>query len=339
MGLRGETTLRQPQPRPGAAHRGHTCEHLWVHPPSLWAPTARGRSWAMALKEAAALSAPASPSQREGTGWGPVSVVSWSLYPAWPEFRQLPWPGVPAQLCPATSAAHAGLSPTPARGTLPPEMLLLPTTLLSAPPVSFATLGEDMADRVPRVWGQGQACAPGRRQRKHKHNGPESSPLKENREGQSKPWPPGFTLPPLPPTPAPAWSWRPGDQEEGAVWPCPPRPWPSWESPAHHFPELAHSACLSRGRWRGFPETQGRCSLQAPPCPHRASHSPSPAHSRPLKRIRAFCPQLTVVMLTAGKRAAPGPPTSPLTPASGPLRGLKGRWAGPRLWPGDSLCC
>lgn len=94
-----------------------------------------------ALKEAAALRATASPSEGEGTGRGPVSVVSWGLYPAWSEFRHLPWPEVPAQLCPATSAAHTGLSPAPPRGALPPVVLLLPTALPSAPlQVSFPCL-------------------------------------------------------------------------------------------------------------------------------------------------------------------------------------------------------
>lgn len=58
----------------------------------------------------------------------------------------------------------------------------------------------------------------------------------------------------------------------------------------------------------GIHKTQGQqCSPRHCPCPQLVhGNAPSSAPSTPTQRRRAFCPQLAVVMLTPGKRAAPG---------------------------------
>lgn len=97
-----------------------------------------------------------------------------------------------------------------------------------------------------------------------------------------------------------------------------------------HFRELActRPVCLQAGRG-GFQETQGHCCLQAPPLPPPGPQkAPSSAQSRPLQRRRAFCPQPTVVMLTPGKRAAPGASDPTPDPSLEHFAGPKGRWGG-----------
>ena len=58
----------------------------------------------------------------------------------------------------------------------------------------------------------------------------------------------------------------------------------------------------------GIHKTQGQhCSPRHCPCPQPVhGNAPSSAPSTPTRRRRAFCPQLAVVILTPGKRAAPG---------------------------------
>lgn len=107
----------------------------------------------------------------------------------------------------------------------------------------------------------------------------------------------------------------------------------------HHFPELAHSACLSTGRWRGFPETQGRCSRQAPPCPHPVLVLSLPRTLQASEENKgllspAHCGHVDPKEKGSSWASHPTPDPS-LWPFAGPA-GQRG-WARPLAR--DSLCC
>lgn len=254
-------------------------------------------------------------------------------------------PGLSSATCPGQrfllSSAPPPLLPTPGCRLPHPEAPCLPWCCFCPPPcpqhhcksrsrVCHHPRGRH-GRRVPRVWGQGQACAPGRRQRKRKHNGPESSPLKGNRQRTEALAPRHHPPPRFPPSQPQLDPGVQGTRRKEQSGPAP-----------HGLGPVGSPLCITSRSWPTPPvcPRAGGGGSRKPrdaalhrhhPAPTRSLYSPSPAHSRPLKRIRAFCPQLTVVMLTPRKRAAPGPPTPPLTPASGPLQGPQGRGAGPGL--------